>query len=384
VGNGQFHPLLNANDWQVVSKMKSPKVVFYISGHGYGHATRQITIINHLKRRLPEAAIVIRSNAPRWLFENNLRCEFEFDSVRTDVGVVQKDSLRPDKEETLRQAADFFGNMEKLIEVEVKTLQRRRVNLIVGDIPPLAFEVASRLKIAGVAISNFSWDWIYAPYIEEYPGYASIIEVIKEGYNRADLLLRLPFYGDTSAFRQIYEIPLVGRKSIVSREETHRRYNLPSGKKYVLLSFGTYGLKEFNFEEMEKLNDYFFIATFMLDSSYSNLLCLRGHDLVHEDLVAACDVVITKPGYGIVAESLINRTPVLYTSRGDFAEYPELVKGLRQYGHSLFIPNQDFLNGNWGGYLERLLEKEFQWPEIDFSGDAKAADLLLEKLKQRN
>lgn len=363
--------------------MKSPKVVFYISGHGYGHATRQITIINRLKQRLPETEIVIRSNAPRWLFENNLRCEFEFHSVRTDVGVVQKDSLHLDKKETLRQAADFFGNVQKLIEVEVKTLKRERVDLIVGDIPPLAFEVASRLKIAGVAISNFSWDWIYAPYIEEYPGHASIIEVVKEGYTRADLLLRLPFFGDTSAFRQVYDIPLVGRKSIVSREETHRRYNLPSGKKYVLLSFGTYGLKEFNFEEIEKLNDYFFVATFMLDSSYNNLLCLRGHDLVHEDLVAACDVVITKPGYGIVAESLINRTPVLYTSRGDFAEYPELVKGLQRYGHSLFIPNQDFLNGNWGGYLERLLEKEFQWPEIDFSGDVKAVDLLSEKLNER-
>ena len=364
--------------------IESPKVVFYISGHGYGHATRQITIMNRLKQRLPEITIMIRSSAPRWLFENNLKCGFEFQPVRTDVGVVQKDSLHLDKKETLRQAADFFGNVEELIEGEVEVLRRTKVDLIVGDIPPLAFEVASRLKIAGVAISNFSWDWIYAPYVEEYPEYASIIKLIREGYSRAELLLRLPFHGDTSAFRQVQDIPLVGRKSTVSREETQRRYNLPSGKKYVLLSFGTYGLKEFNFEEIEKLNDYFFIATFMLETSYKNLLCLRGHDLVHEDLVAACDVVITKPGYGIVAESLINRTPILYTSRGDFAEYPELLKGLGQHGHSLFIPNDDFLNGNWGDYLETLLEKEFQWPEIDFSGDAKAVDLLLEKLKEKD
>jgi len=364
--------------------MKSPKVVFYISGHGYGHATRQITIMNHLRQRLPEITIMIRSSAPRWLFDNNLKCEFEFQPLRTDVGVVQKDSLHLDKEETLRQAADFFSNVEELIAGEVEVLKRRRVDLIVGDIPPLAFEVAYRLKVPGVAISNFSWDWIYAPYVEEYPEHASIMEVIGEGYSRAELLLRLPFHGDTSAFRQVRDIPLVGRKSTVSREETQRKYNLPSGKKYILLSFGTYGLKEFNFEEIEKLNDYFFIATFMLETSYNNLLCLRGHNLVHQDLVAACDVVVTKPGYGIVAESLINRVPVLYTSRGDFAEYPELVKGLRQYGHSLFIPNRDFLNGNWGEYLEALLEKEFQWPEVDFSGDAKAADFLLERLKERN
>jgi len=364
--------------------MKSPRVVFYVSGHGFGHATRQVTIINRLKWRLPEARIIIRSNAPRWLFDNNLKCEFEFQQVTTDVGVVQKDSLHLDKKETLRQAADFFSNVEELIEREVEVLRRMRVDLIVGDISPLAFEVASRLKVPGIAISNFSWDWIYAPYVEEYPEYATVIEVIRAGYGRADFLLRLPFHGDTTAFKKVWDIPLVGRESTASREDIQRRYNLPSGKKYILLSFGTYGLKEFDFENVKNFGDYFFVATFMLKTSFDNLLCLPGHDLIHEDLVAASDAVITKPGYGIVAECLINRTPILYTSRGDFTEYEELVKGLKRYANSLFIPNGDFLSGRWGDYLETLLQREFEWPEIDFSGDVRAVDLLSERLGERS
>ena len=34
-----------------------------------------------------------------------------------------------------------------------------------------------------------------------------------------------------------------------------------------------------------------------------------------------CDVVVTKPGYGIIAECVANDTAMLYTSRGHFVEY---------------------------------------------------------------
>ena len=47
--------------------------------------------------------------------------------------------------------------------------------------------------------------------------------------------------------------------------------------------------------------------------------------LRYEDLVRAVDVVVTKPGYGIIAECLANDTALLYTSRGHFIEYDVLV-----------------------------------------------------------
>jgi UDP:flavonoid glycosyltransferase YjiC (YdhE family) len=363
--------------------MRRKKITFYVSGHGYGHATRQITIMNRLVEKAPDIQIMIRSEAPRWLFKNNLRFEFDFQNLKTDVGVVQRDSLHLDERETLRQADNFFANTSRLVDTEVEVLGGEEVDLVVGDISPLAFEIASRLKIPGIAISNFSWDWIYAPYVREYPEYSQVIDIIRGGYGKADLLLRLPFYGDTSAFKQVQDIPVVGRKSAATKEEVRRRYSLPSGKKLVLLSFGTYGLKEFNFKKIEKLDDYFFIATFMLETILDNLLCLPSHDLVHEDLVAACDVVVTKPGYGIVAETLINQTPVLYTSRGDFPEYDELVKGLERYSNSLFIRNRDFLSGEWDGYLKTLTERDFRWPQIDCSGDQRAAEVLLGELHKR-
>ena len=50
-----------------------------------------------------------------------------------------------------------------------------------------------------------------------------------------------------------------------------------------------------------------------------------------EDLVRAADVVVTKPGYGIISEAIANDAALLYTSRGRFVEYDVLVKEMPRY-----------------------------------------------------
>ena len=44
-------------------------IVFYISGHGFGHASRSIEVINAILARRPETRIGVRTSAPRWLFD---------------------------------------------------------------------------------------------------------------------------------------------------------------------------------------------------------------------------------------------------------------------------------------------------------------------------
>ena len=53
---------------------------------------------------------------------------------------------------------------------------------------------------------------------------------------------------------------------------------------------------------------------------------LYGAGLRYEDLVHAVDVVLTKPGYGIIADCVANGTAMLYTSRGRFVEYDVMVE----------------------------------------------------------
>ena len=44
-------------------------IVFYISGHGFGHASRTIEVINAILAQRPETRVGVRTSAPRWLFD---------------------------------------------------------------------------------------------------------------------------------------------------------------------------------------------------------------------------------------------------------------------------------------------------------------------------
>src|SRR5205814_7346565 len=77
----------------------------------------------------------------------------------------------------------------------------------------------------------------------------------------------------------------------------------------------------------------------------------------YEDLVAAADVVVTKPGYGIIAECAASGPAILYTSRGDFREYEVLVREMPTYVRSRFISQEDLFAGRWAAGLEELLRQ---------------------------
>jgi UDP-N-acetylglucosamine:LPS N-acetylglucosamine transferase len=74
-----------------------------------------------------------------------------------------------------------------------------------------------------------------------------------------------------------------------------------------------------------------------------------------EDLVAAADVVVTKPGYGIVSECVAHQTAMLYTSRGHFREYDHMVEQMPVLLRCRFIPQEDLFAGRWKDALGALL-----------------------------
>jgi L-arabinokinase len=360
------------------------KILFYISGHGFGHSCRIIEVIKVLHKLEPAVFPIIKTSAPLWLFEMNLKTPYRYFCQVNDIGVIQDDGLHLNKRSTLEKWKLFLAQKDQLITGEVRFIKQEDISLVVGDIPPLAFDIANQANIPGLAISNFSWDWILKPYVREYPQYHQILSALEIAYSRAHSLLRLPFYGDMSCFKRIVDLPLIARRSLSDPQEIKERLGILSKKdrKIVLISFGGLGFTEIDFCRIKKLREYIFIGTGPVTQSYDNVIILppellRTEEILYEDLVNAADLVVTKPGYGIVSECIANRTPMLYTSRGDFAEYPVLVREMSSYIPSLFIPQEDLRNGNWKPYLERLLETAIpaETPPID--GATRAAQYII-------
>src|SRR5262249_14675366 len=129
----------------------------------------------------------VRTAAPTWIFEAALkqppyddgdrsatapkrsarrrtgpRLSVEFQDV--DTGVIETNGLDPDEDGTAPAASRFYHNFDRRADDEAAYLKRVAARVVVSDIPPLAFAAAARAGIRSIALSNFTWDWIYSDY----------------------------------------------------------------------------------------------------------------------------------------------------------------------------------------------------------------------------
>lgn len=365
-----------------------PVVVFAISGHGFGHASRQTEIMRALHRRRPDVAIGVRTSAPRWLFERALDFPFSFEAVEVDTGVVQVDSLEVDVGASIADAARFYRTIEERIDAEADALTAGRADLVVGDVPPLACAAAARAGVPAVAVGNFTWDWIYAGYPETAKLSPDLVRTLRNAYSAATAAWRLPLHGGFGAFETIVDVPLVARRSSREPGDVRRQLGLPRDRTLVLFAFGRYGIGNVDWSEVARANGCHVVFTTGPHAprgpdgdTFTTLEegAMAGRGIAFEDLVAGVDVVVTKPGYGMIAECAANDTAMLYTSRGRFPEYDVLVAGLPALARAAFIGHADLFAGRWRAHLDRLLAQRRPDPPAA-NGAQVVADALAARL----
>lgn len=372
-------------------------IVFYVSGHGFGHASRTIEVINAVLASRPETRIGLRTAAPRWIFDLTVKGKIAFSTLECDTGVVQVDALTLDEADTIRRAWAFHGDLVTRAASETRILRELGAGLIVGDIPPLAFAVSAASGIPSIALGNFTWDWIYADYprVRLAP---SLLPAIRGAYAKGSMALRLPMSGGFEPFSNIKDIPMIARHATRTRQEVCKLLKLPADKPIVLMSFGGYGLPGLDTDVLSKFKKYTVIAATNLQVGRTRkdaALVTRKGSFVrvneeamynigvrYEDLVGAADAVVTKPGFGIISECIANDTAMLYTSRGHFPEYDVLVEGMPKYLRTAFIGHDDLFAGKWETPLNKLLaqRKAKNQQKPDTNGAEVAAELLLKAL----
>lgn len=348
-------------------------VAFYISGHGFGHASRQIEIARALARRRPDVEILFRTAVPRWLFDRTMAAPFVLDDRPCDTGVVQIDSLRLDAAATIAQAKAFYETLDARTAAEAALLRARDVRLVIADAPPLGCAAAAQSGIPSVVVSNFTWDWIYAEYREYLDAAPELIPTIQAAYRLADAAWRLPMHGGFETFspasrpgasprQALIDVPFIARHATHAPAETRARLGLPSlddGRRLVLPSFGGYGVEGIDLTSLDLGTSWHVVR--VPDAA------IYEAGLRYEDLIRAVDVVLTKPGYGIISECIANDTALVYNSRGRFAEYQVLVREMPRYLRCAFMDRESLLAGRWQAALEAAVSapRPLETPRTD-------------------
>ncbi len=304
-----------------------------------------------------------------------------------DSGVVQIDSLRLDEAATLARACQFHRGLVDRAKAESAILREHEARFVVADAPPLGCAAAAAAGVPAVVCSNFTWDWIY----QGYAAPDDLVLRIREAYGKAEAAWRLPMHGGFEGFARIEDVPFVARHARYGRAETRRRLRLPADTPLALSSFGGYGVSALDVARLDCLDRIGIVLTGRPPDrppAHDGVWFVDEEDLYasalrYEDLVAAVDVVVTKPGYGIVSECVANDTAILYTSRGRFAEYDVLVREMPRYLRCRYLPQEDLLAGRWLDALERLLAQDRPPERPATDGGRIVAQFIQSKVESR-
>ncbi|WCJ30540.1 arabinose kinase [Euphorbia peplus] len=357
---------------------------YYVTGHGFGHATRVVEVARNLILAGHDVHVV--TGAPDFVFTSEIQSPRLFiRKVLLDCGAVQADALTVDRLASLEKYSETAViPRESILASEIEWLNSIKADLVVSDVVPVACRAAADAGIRSVCVTNFSWDFIYAEYVMA-AGYnhRSIVWQIAEDYSHCEFLIRLPGYCPMPAFRDVIDVPLVVRRLHKTRKEVRKELGISDDVKLVILNFGGqpagWQLKE------EYLPSGWLCLVCGASDKHElpkNFIKL-AKDAYTPDLIAASDCMLGKIGYGTVSEALAYKLPFVFVRRDYFNEEPFLRNMLEYYQSGVEMIRRDLLTGHWQPYLERAISLKPCY-EGGINGGEVAAHILQETAIGKN
>lgn len=351
-----------------------PHILAAISAHGYGHLAQTAPVLNALRERLPDLQLTVRCGLPREVLARRIGGPFVHQPAEDDFGMVMHDALAVDVAASAVRYAAFHADWERRIDAVARELEQTAPDLILADIPYLTLAAAARAGIPAIAMCCLNWADIYGYYCHALPEAPRIREQMLAAYNSAGLFLRtepaMPMPG-LHNLRDIGPLALLGQEQ---RDGINARCGFAADERLVLVVMGGIAFRP-PAERWPVTPGVRYVMQRDWQVQRSDVVVQEDLGLPFSALLASCDAVLTKPGYGTFAEAACAGVPVLYVPRVDWPEEPWLVRWLERQVPCAAVPRGEFDAGGFVPRLQRLWQHPRPAPRAA-AGVMQAAALL--------
>ncbi len=336
----------------------SHRLAYFITPHGFGHAARASALMAALLKIDAALHFDIFTTVPKWFFDHTLAGHFDYHWYETDVGLVQTNALTENLDATVQKLDTMLPFCTDCIGSLMHSMRQNRVELVLCDIAPMGIAVAQALDLPSVLVENFTWDWIYAGYVEQSPRLAKHILYLKKVFSAADYLIQTEPLCEPRSAADI-TVPPMSRVPQKTRTEIRRALGIPANAPTVLLTMG--GIRwEYTFlQQLSALSGVYFIVPGAIEKGLArrdNLVLLpHSSPFFHPDLIHASDAVVGKVGYSTLAEVYHAKIPYGYVTRSSFAESAVLEDFVARKMAGLPISPAEFEAGTWVAKIPELL-----------------------------
>ncbi|MBI5658713.1 MAG: hypothetical protein HZC43_03995 [Nitrosomonadales bacterium] len=330
-----------------------PHLLVDISSHGFGHIAQTAPVVNELAQRLPGLRITLRAAAPHPILRQHFRCDFQHIPAALDFGMQMANAVDVEAEKSAQAYRAFHAGWEEKVAQEAQAMRALQPDLLLANVPYLSLAAASVAGVHAVAMCSLNWADIYRHYCAEDAACGAIGAQMQEAYNSARCFLKLqpamPM-ADISNARSIGPVARAGRDR---RADLDATLHLGKGEKLVLVAMG--GI-EFRLpvERWPHMPGMRWLVPQAWGVERGDMPSPESLGIPFCDVLASCDAVLTKPGYGTFAEAACAGVPVLYVGRKDWPEEPFLVNWLELHGVCAEAERERLHTGEMGDLLAQV------------------------------
>jgi hypothetical protein len=338
--------------------MHNLRIAAFISSHGFGHAARAAAVMSALADQHPSVHFDVYTKAPQWFFAESLSASYAYHPLLTDIGVVQETPMHEDLPTTVRALDSFLPFDPTLVKNLGCELRNHGANLVLCDISPLGIAAAKAAGLPSVLVENFTWDWIYAGYRTDEPGFDRHIPYLAETFASASYHIQATPVCDPSPAAALTTAP-IGRKPLMIRAAMRARLGIPSGARLVLVTMGGIPERFQNLESVTGREDIFLVipgGSDHVEVRHHVVLLPHHSNFYHPDLIHASDAVVGKAGYSTLSEAYHAAVPMAYIARPSFRESAPLTAFINREMNGFEIPLGEYHSGGWVEYLPALLD----------------------------
>lgn len=359
---------------------KHPHLLVCISGHGYGHLAQVAPVLNALHAQRPEVHLTLRTSIPQPLLRQRIRAEFQYLQESTDFGMHMHSALEVDVTTSLQAYSEFHADWQMQVANEVARLQALAPDLVLTDVAYLPLAAAAQLGLPSVSLCSLNWADIFRHFCGHAPGAARILQEIEAAYASSTCFLQPAPSMPMSWLPHRQAIGAIADPGVYRRAELDTRLQLTPQDRLILVSMGGI-VTQFSVEHWPRLPGVKWLvqADWLQHSTRSDMRAFESLTMPFSDLLASCDLLMTKPGYGAFAEAAANGVPVLFVRREEWPEQEYLVTWLTAVGRCLGIDTAQATRGDFDDELRALLLHAKPSP-VEATGNLEAAQYLLRQL----
>ena len=359
-----------------------PRIWCAISGHGYGHGAQITSILNELGCRIPQLQVLLRTDLPQDFFQSQLNIPWELLPGRQDIGCVQNDPLKIAVQNTWKEYDRYHINWGQTVQTEAEKIRSEQPDLVVSNISYLAIEAGRQAGIPTVALGSLSWDQVMEYFrTDESEEHLAIIRHIRQAYQKAQLMIRFAPIIPMKAFSNLVDVgPIVG-PPLQNSGLVRKHLNITQDEKLVLVAFGGIPLLSLPVDTMERFEGFrFLIGGSVKLNRNSRLRTTSMLPIPFRQILAEADLVMTKPGYATILETVRNGIPLVYVRRYNFVDEQVLVDYAHRYGQAMELHIDQFHNGDWIEALETVQQIPLPQEPPPVPGTSAAAEILAKYL----